>query len=164
MTPNLSAKPASGSVDAPLSDDDVVTGWGFVVEGYAQLTAAIRRDLIEHCQLDTSEFEVLLRLSRSPELRQTASQLAQEVSFSSGGFTKLADRLERASLVKRMPCQNDRRVVWIALTPAGEATIRAATARHVELLRRRVLDVLGPERFAVMTQAMRTLRDDRPAG
>ena len=144
---------------AAIDPDELVTAWGFVVEGYARIGAAIRRDLLEHCELDAAEFEVLLRLSRSPEQRQTASQLAAEVSFSSGGFTKLADRLQRAGHVERVPCQNDRRVVWIALTPSGRQRIDAAVARHVELLRREVLEPLGAERFAAMSEAMRLLRD-----
>jgi DNA-binding MarR family transcriptional regulator len=142
-----------------IQDGELITGWGLVVEGYARVSAAIRRDLVEHCRLEPAEFEVLLRLSRSPDHRQTASQLAAEVSFSSGGFTKLADRLERAALVRRMPCQNDRRVVWIALTPTGQETIAAATGRHVEFLRRHVLEPLGEERFLTMSEAMRALRD-----
>lgn len=144
-----------------LDDDAVVTGWGLVVEAYARVTASMRRDLLEGNGLDGAEFEVLLRLSRSPEHRQTASQLAAEVSFSSGGFTKLADRLERADLVQRHPCQKDRRVVWIALTPRGEATIGAATARHVEFLRTHVLATWGTERFHTVTEAMRVLRDSQ---
>ncbi len=144
-------------------DDELITGWGFVVEGYARVAAAIRRDLLEQCGLDAAEFEVLLRLSRSPEQRQTASQLATEVSFSSGGFTKLADRLQRAGHVERVPCQNDRRVVWIVLTPTGAAVIADAAARHAHFLRTRVLDVLGRRRFDAMSDAMRTLRDDATA-
>jgi DNA-binding MarR family transcriptional regulator len=156
--PHATAVVDAGPIAIP--DGDLITGWGLVVEGYARVTAAMRRDLVDHCRLEPSEFEVLLRLSRSPEHRQTASQLAAEVSFSSGGFTKLADRLERAGLVRRMPCQNDRRVVWIGLTPVGQETIAAATGRHVEFLRRYVLDPLGVERFTAMSEAMRALRDE----
>lgn len=141
------------------SDDALVTGWGFVVEGFARVSAAIRRDLLEHSRLDGPEFEVLLRLSRSPERRQTASQLAAEVSFSSGGFTKLADRLQRAGLVERVPCQSDRRVVWIALTASGASLIGEATRRHAAFLRAHVFDVLGADGFVAMSDAMRTLRD-----
>lgn len=150
--------PTTTLTDA-AGDDALVTGWGFVVEGFARVSAALRRDLLDHSRLDGPEFEVLLRLSRSPEHRQTASQLAAEVSFSSGGFTKLADRLQRAGLVERVPCQSDRRVVWIALTPTGQALIVEATARHAAFLRSHVYDVLGPEAFAAMSEAMRTLRD-----
>lgn len=164
--------PAPGGLDLPefdlpgdvlpdqqLPDAEVITGWGLMLEAYVRLASEIRRDLSEHSGLDPAEFEVLLRLSRSPEQRQTASQLAAEVSFSSGGFTKLADRLERAGHVERRPSRQDRRVVWIALTPAGLQAVQTAGAHHVAFLRRRVLEPLGVDRFLAMGDIMRVLRD-----
>ena len=142
-----------------VSDDALVTGWGLVVEAYALTAAAIRRDLLARSGLDVASFEVLLRLSRSPGQRQSASQLAAEVSFSSGGFTKLADRMERAGLVERIAGHQDRRMVWVTLTPAGKRTIAAATAQHAQLLRQQVLAPLGVEDFTAMSALMRRLRD-----
>jgi len=163
IAPAAAATGAPGAIDGAgdegPSADALITGWGLVLEAYARLASAIRRDLAEHSGLDPAEFEVLLRLSRSPDQRQTASHLAGEVSFSSGGFTKLADRLERAGLVQRRPSMRDRRVVWIALTDAGSEAVTAANAHHVAFLRHRVFGPLGAERFEAMADIMRVLRD-----
>ena len=45
--------------------------------------------------------EVLFRLRRTPGEALPSTRLAREVSFSSGGFTELMDRLVAAGLVER---------------------------------------------------------------
>ena len=140
------------------SDDELILWWGLVHEGYAAVSSLIRED-IEFIGLPVAWFEVLLRLSRSPEHRLPMTQLAGEVAFSSGGFTKLADRLVTAGLVKRRPCPIDGRVTWVSLTPKGRRKITEAVERHSVLLRERVLAVLGADDFARLGGIMRTLRD-----
>ena len=106
-------------------------------------------------------FEVLLRLVRSPDHRLPMTKLAGEISFSSGGFTKLADRLESAGLVVREACPSDRRVTWMTLTPAGKERIETLLVDHVAALRRRVLEPLGASRLEALGETMRVLRDSR---
>lgn len=141
-----------------MKDNDLITGWGFVVEGYAAAQRLLEADLAE-TGLPMVWFEVLLRLVRSPGHRLPMTQLANEVSFSSGGFTKLADRLELAGNVTRVACPQDRRVTWITLTEQGTQVIESASARHVESLRTTVLASLGEVAFRELSDHMRTLRD-----
>ena len=143
---------------ADLSDETLITWWGLVHEGYSDLSSLIRAD-VEEVGLPIAWFEVLLRLSRSPDERLPMTQLAGEVAFSSGGFTKLADRLVTAGLVKRIPCPTDGRVTWITLTAKGRRQIAVAVDRHAELLRERVLGVLGEKDFERLGSIMRRLRD-----
>ena len=49
--------------------------------------------------------------------------LAREAAFSTGGFTKIADRLAKRGLVERAPCADDRRVVYLQLSGSGAALI-----------------------------------------
>ena len=63
------------------------------------------------------------------------SQLAREVSLSSGGFTKLADRLERNGYLVRQACALDRRVTYATLTKKGLDLAEQARTKHVALLR-----------------------------
>jgi DNA-binding MarR family transcriptional regulator len=138
-------------------DAEVVAGWHLFNEAHNRIAAAIRRDLAHHHGLDPAAFDVLLQLSRAPEQRRTASELAAEVSFSSGGFTKLADRLERAGFVARRQSRQDRRRVWITLAPAGAEVLAAAATRLGGLLRRELWEPLGPEGFATFTDSLGTL-------
>lgn len=51
----------------------------------------------------------------------TAGQLAEAVGLSTGTVTSLIDRLEKASLVRRIPDQHDRRKVVLEPTHARDA-------------------------------------------
>jgi DNA-binding MarR family transcriptional regulator len=148
---------ASSWHDGRVNDDDVITNWGLIVEAHAAVMKRVAE--LDNTDLPAPFFEVLLRLVRTPGYRLTMSQLAHEITFSTGGFTKLADRMESAGLVMRVACPDDRRVTWMALTPVGETTIAEILPRHVASVRATVLDVLGGDALAVVGTQMRKLRD-----
>jgi DNA-binding MarR family transcriptional regulator len=50
----------------------------------------------------------------------TVAELARELDTDPGAMTRLLDRLEAKGLCKRVRSTEDRRVVNVALTPAGE--------------------------------------------
>ncbi len=144
--------------DGGVENGDLITNWGLVVEGFAKAQRVLQAD-IEASDLSPIWFEVLLRLVRTPGHRLPMTQLADEVLFSSGGFTKLADRIAEAGYVERIGCPSDRRVTWITLTDSGEKVINAALERHVACLRANVLEPLGESSLTELGQHMRTLRD-----
>lgn len=57
--------------------------------------------------------------------RLTAGDLAQAASLTTGAVTTALDRLERAGLVLRERSEQDRRKVYVALTPHGTRLLRA---------------------------------------
>ena len=96
--------------------------------------AATTRDLnaqltVEH-GLTLSDFEVLLRLSRSQDRRMRRVDLADQVLLSASGVTRLLDGLERQGLVERASCSTDRRVVYAVLTDMGLDRLRSAAESH----------------------------------
>jgi DNA-binding MarR family transcriptional regulator len=141
-----------------VENGDLITNWGLVVEGFTRVQRLLNADL-EAFDLAPMWFEVLLRLVRTPDHRLPMTQLADEVLFSSGGFTKLADRIQEAGYVERIGCPSDRRVTWITLTDAGEKIINAALERHIVCVRANVLEPLGETALTELGQHMRTLRD-----
>ena len=64
------------------------------------------------------------------------SQMADAIVHSTGGTTRLVDRLEEAGLVRRENCPSDRRAIYVAITDAGSAKLDEALAVHVRLPRR----------------------------
>lgn len=68
------------------------------------------------------------------------SCLARELGISLSAVTQIADRLERAGLIERIPEVDDRRVKTLRLTPHGEHLIRARresrTKRILETIER----------------------------
>lgn len=142
-----------------MTDRELVTSWGLLVEGAAAATRLLAAELKAGCELSLAEAEVLFRMVRSEPRLLTTSQLARDVSFSSGGFTRLADRLVSAGLVERRPCPSDRRVVYAQLTEVGRERAETALALHADGLRRHVLGSVGHERLAALGATMRLLRD-----
>jgi DNA-binding MarR family transcriptional regulator len=141
-------------------DSDLITNWGLVVEAYSAVTRRLGDDIAQSMPMPW--FEVLLRLVRTPGHRLPMTSLAQEVSFSSGGFTKLADRIVEAGYAERVACEADRRVTWITLTPAGVEIVEAALKRHTALLRELVVAPLGDDKVNELGTIMRALRDATP--
>ncbi|WP_431308800.1 MarR family winged helix-turn-helix transcriptional regulator [Homoserinibacter gongjuensis] len=73
------------------------------------------------------------------------SDLARERLMSTGGFTRLADRLERRGLMERRPADDDKRGLLAVLTPAGRALLRDAWRRQHSDLRRLFFDRLDDD-------------------
>jgi DNA-binding MarR family transcriptional regulator len=83
--------------------------------------------------LSNREFDVLSALRRSgPPYARTASELGHAILFSSGGLTKLLERLEQAGLVTRERDSEDRRVVYVKLTDAGIELQEAAASFELD--------------------------------
>lgn len=59
----------------------------------------------------------------------TAIELAREMDVDAGAVTRMVDRLEAKGLIERVRSEEDRRVVHLRLTDAGETT--AARIPHV---------------------------------
>ena len=129
------------------------------MEGFTRTHRRIDADIRAVEILPGPWFEVLLRLSRSAGHELPLTRLAKEISFSSGGFTKMTDRLVAAGLIERHPDISDRRVTLARLTSRGAEVLEEALEHHVDSLRRHVLAPLGAERFAELAAAMESLRD-----
>ena len=64
----------------------------------------------------------------------TVAELARWRQVDAGTMTRLLDRLEKKSLCKRVRSTEDRRVVQIEITPAGEAAIKQVPAVLAEVM------------------------------
>jgi DNA-binding MarR family transcriptional regulator len=145
-------------VDEALLHDERVTLWGLWLEVHEAIKQRLVHDLEVEAGLPGHWFEVLLRIGRTPGQAVPMTQLAGMVSFSSGGFTKLADRLERAGLIRREPCPSDRRSTLATLTEDGRRALDRALAVHLPGLQRHLIDYLDDRQRAELEQILRTLR------
>ncbi|MBO0853821.1 MAG: MarR family transcriptional regulator [Nocardia sp.] len=146
-------------VDPTTDDDEMVTWWGLVIEGYAATQDRLMGEIFDRHGLAPAQFDILVRLLRSPDHRQPMTKLAAEAALSSGGFTKVADRMVKADLIRREPCATDRRVVFATLTENGLATATRARRTCAAVLRRIVLEPLGQDRAGELAESMRGLRE-----
>lgn len=143
-----------------LVDDERITLMGLLVESHARLTRVLGDELEEACGLPLTWYDVMIRLGRSPEGHLTMSQLAGEVSLTSGGITRLVDRMVAAGYLERSGCPTDRRSVYVGLTTDGNSKLEEATAAHLRGLDRHLLGPLDEADRVALASLLRKLRDD----
>ena len=106
-------------------DDDVSSIR--VVTPIWRLAAALQRARAEALSgfgLDQSRLDVLGTLRRSgPPYRLTAGELTRRCRVTPGATTQRVQRLEKEGLVARVPDEQDRRTVHVALTPVGSTKL-----------------------------------------
>jgi MarR family 2-MHQ and catechol resistance regulon transcriptional repressor len=117
------------------ADEALITTFGRVVEAYSGLGQQLGRSLEQQVGIPHTWFEVLLRISRADGGQISMGTLAQQVALTTGGITRLLDRMIAAELVERVPCPTDRRMYFAALTEKGRAKLDEAAKVHAANLR-----------------------------
>ena len=140
------------------ADDRLITTFGRLVEAHAALTRRTGRTLEGECGMPQAWFEVLLRISRADGGQVSMGVLAQQVALTSGGVTRLLDRMIDAGLVQRVPCPTDRRVLFAALTDRGQAKLAQALVVHAADLRD-IFDGFNRRDLAALDGLLDRLRD-----
>jgi DNA-binding MarR family transcriptional regulator len=110
-----------------------------------------RKELVD--DLPLAQLRLCGALSEGP---RTMSGLSRELGVSLSSLTQIADRLERARLVKRTAAEDDRRVRCLQLTARGAAMMRKrrdARLRHSLA----VLEHLSATERELVRAAMETL-------
>ena len=116
------------------SGDEKVTLFGQLIETNARLSRAFAVALEEGCDLPLAWFEVLLQLRMAEDGRLKMAKVADAIVHSTGGTTRLIDRLEESGLVERQNCPNDRRATYVALTNLGNKRLDEALGIHLQFL------------------------------
>ena len=140
------------------SQDDKVLLFGLLSDTCARLERRVDNDLKAQCDLPLAWFETLLALRRSPAGRLTMSEIADETTHSTGGATRLVDRLVAAALVERVNCPTDRRAIHVTITESGDHALDSALARHVDVLQSAVGEALAPDERAALHALLSKLR------
>jgi DNA-binding MarR family transcriptional regulator len=122
------------STSACPSGDERVMLFGLLLETNARLSKDLGVVLEASCQLPLAWFEVLLQLRQSADGRLKMSEMAGAIFHSTGGTTRLIDRLEESNYVRREQCSSDRRAVYVAITDDGNAKLDEALGVHLNFL------------------------------
>ena len=124
--------------------------WRAFLLGTTLLMERLDRDMRERHDLSLPEYEIMVRLSESPDHRLRMAELADSVKNSRSRITHTIARMERAGLVERSQCASDGRGVFATLTKAGTRKLAAAAPDHVESVRQSLVDVASDEDFAAV--------------
>lgn len=100
------------------------------------------------------QWMALLKLSEGQA--QTASDLCRAMCHDNGAVTRMLDQLEERGYVTRQRSVQDRRVVELALTAAGEQQVAALKPQFVEALNG-LMDGFSKAEFAELTRLLNKL-------
>lgn len=130
--------------ETSIIGDPRITLFGRLVEAYASLRQQLDDEMQQEVGLPLLWYGVLLHIGRSPEGVRPMSELTEATAFTSGGVTRLVDRMEAAGYVERRPCPTDRRVQYVGLTDRGREMLERGSKVHIRGIQEHMLDRLGP--------------------
>lgn len=111
-------------------DQDKLDAWRSLVTANSRLFDRLGADLEREFDLPLAWYEVLLLLSESQgELRM--HELADSRLLSRSAATRLVERMEKAGLVGRSMCPEDRRGTVVSFTDAGRELFTKAGRLHL---------------------------------
>jgi DNA-binding MarR family transcriptional regulator len=122
---------------ADAGEDVIVGRWRDLLACYSTVSCALDRALQDAHGIGMSEFEALDRLVEATCDHPRMHDLAADMYLSQSALSRTVARLERAGLVTRGMCADDRRAITVTVTEAGRAlhagarrTQRAVLAEH----------------------------------
>ncbi len=110
-----------------------------------QIKGMIDRELDSHlqreCQITLAQFRVLAYLYHNMlnDERVPLSELAEILKVTKGNITGLIDRLKAQRYVRRVRDRNDRRRIFVEITPEGSIKLETAIS-HFENFMQRLMD------------------------
>ena len=138
-------------------NDERIVLMGLLTEVDGKLRRTLGAELEAACGLPLVWFEVLIRTIRSEEGRLTMSEVAEQTVHTSGGTTRLIDRIEEAGYVRRASCPNDRRTTYVEVTTEGAAKLEEATSIQLVHLETHLTSKLTEEERSVLFSALTKL-------
>ncbi|MGW5128786.1 MarR family winged helix-turn-helix transcriptional regulator [Streptomyces sp. NPDC004069] len=149
---------------ARAANSQLVRDFGLLIKVATRLEQRIDTALRQECGIGHTMFEVLIRLCRQPGEDVSQRVLATDLTLTSGGITRLVDRMEEAGLVRRLPSPGDRRSVLVEPTEQGRAVFLRAAAVHAGVVERHFVTPVAGGDYARLTGSLReihrALRDD----
>jgi DNA-binding MarR family transcriptional regulator len=121
----------------------------------ALMVDRLDRELQERVGIQLTWYEVLAQLSSSTTRRMPMKQLAESVSLSKSGITRLVDRMERSGLVERHSCSDDGRVCFAGLTRRGLSVLQVARPVAAEGVEEYFARHITAEEAQVMATALK---------
>lgn len=135
------------------------TAWRRFLEAHRLVTSALEEELREHTQTPLAWFDVLLHLSEADDHRSRMQELAQAVLISKSGLTRLVDRMERAGLVSREACEEDRRGTFAAMTARGAERLERCLPVYRTGVQQHFTDLLDDEIATILAESLGRVAD-----
>jgi DNA-binding MarR family transcriptional regulator len=114
------------------AEDVRLAAWWPLLAAHALLVQRVGRDLAAGISLPLAFYNVLRLVHETPGARLRLGELAGAVLLTRSGVTRLANRLERAGLLRREEHAQDRRGSCAILTDRGRSAYDRAIRQKLE--------------------------------
>ena len=143
--------------ETPLEDELAV---GMLI-GRARITLLTNLDAeLEQYSLTGVQYGVLKHLAEGTA--STAVDLSRALHYDTGSMTRMLDRLEAKALLRRERGKEDRRVVYLRMTPTGRALLPKLRAAATRVLSRQLAGFKAGEIDALKEYLSRMVENGQP--
>jgi DNA-binding MarR family transcriptional regulator len=133
--------------------------WRSFIAATTLLIEQFDRDLQRDASVPIAYYEILFRLSESPDRALRMSELADRCRSSRSRLSHTIAKLEEVGWVRRESCPSDRRGAFAVLSDDGFAALEAAAPVHVESVRSHLFDQLTKAQLEQLHQMSEQILD-----
>jgi DNA-binding MarR family transcriptional regulator len=133
--------------------------WRALLQLTTRLPARLNRALVADSGITLADVDVLVGLTDVPAGRVRVSELARTLGWERSRLSHQVARMEAAGLVRREACEDDARGTYVAVTGLGRTALGSAVPAHVALVRRLVVDAVGPDDLERLGTVVDTILD-----
>ena len=158
MNRRVELKVVPGAVPG-IPDDEMVIGL-LVSRARSALLTGLDSEL-EPFGLTGAQFAVLKNVADGTA--ETAADLCRTMHYDTGSMTRMLDRLEEKSVLRRERCTQDRRVVYLRLTDTGNELLPQLRTAAIHVLARHLAGFSPAEVDSLKQFLVRMIANGQPA-
>lgn len=150
--------------DTAVDSKQALRAWVQMLKTAKRIESEVASHFANEHNTSLSRFDVLANLERSPDHATGTSQLSRMLLASRGNITRLLDRMEKDSLIRRRTNASDKRISEVHMTDAGERLFARLAPDH-EGWAQEIFGVLSKSEltaFIAMLQRLRVRLDKLP--
>jgi DNA-binding MarR family transcriptional regulator len=154
----------SALVETSRLDGVPLDAWRSYLQSHAAIVRELDAELVAAHGMTARDYEVLLYLAQSEDLKLPMSALSERTMLTRSGITRLVDGLVDGGMIERVSCPRDARVSYARLTPAGYEKLRQAGCTHVKSIERLFLAHFTPDEVEQLSSLLSRLPGARLEG
>ena len=135
-----------------------LSDWRVFLESAWAVIDILDAEMQNERKLSLVWYDALVHLENAPD-GLSMTELANRILASKSGLTRVIDRMEGDSLVRRERPPEDRRVVKVLITPTGLKTLQDARVVHHRGIQEHFVGHLNRRELAALTAALEKVRD-----
>lgn len=141
----------------PWLDEREERAWRALQLMQMRLEGELARQLAADSGLSYPDYVVLVALTDTPDGRLRLFELAEVLGWERSRLSHHIARMSGRGLVRKEPCESDRRGAFVVLTAQGRREIEAAAPGHAAAVRRLFVDRLTAAQLDAVGDAAETV-------